>query len=222
MITPGASGGFLRLRLAPPPAIPLSPYPRRGISAWPLRGKVNGRRWTLPGRSPRLREKAGHGSVGWRRWRRKNRRRWRRRRPPGVGKQQAQKEKSSGLTAVGLLLPPAANQDSGAGSKMVDGFTQSHETCLFLPIYIFFSLFFFFSSELSLGSVSHCDSPILSHIVCSPPKSVKASHSQLHQLWQLAADSPSSARGTMMCSTRMQECSRRRGAAIQIVRVKHG
>lgn len=79
----------------------------------------------------------------------KNKRRWRRRRPPGVGKQQAQKEKSSGLTAVGLLLPPAANQDSGAGSKMVDGFTQSHKTCLFLPIFFFVPLFFLFVRALT-------------------------------------------------------------------------
>lgn len=43
--------------------------------------------------------------------------------------------------------------------------------------------------------------------MCSPPKSVKASHSQLHQPWQLAADSPSSRRGTMTFSG-TQECSR--------------
>lgn len=71
---------------------------------------------------------------------------------------------SSGLTAAGLL-PRTANQDSVPGSKMVDGFAQSHGICLFL-------LLFSSSSspppqsELTLSSVSRCDSPIFeSHCV---------------------------------------------------------
>lgn len=71
---------------------------------------------------------------------------------------------SSGLTAAGLL-PRTANQDPVPGSKMADGFAQSHGICLFLSPFFFF-LFFFSPSELTLSSVSHCDSPIFeSHCV---------------------------------------------------------
>lgn len=167
----------------PLPSFPLSPPPRRGISARPLKGKVNGRRWTLPGCSPRLRVKAGHGSAGWRRWRRKNRRRWRRR-LPGGWKQQARKEKSSTLAA----RPFSLEQPIRIPLQSPRWWTNLHNhTKLVCFCRFFLFLFFFFPPELSLSSVSHCDSPILSHIVCSPPKSVKASHSQLRQHWQLAA-----------------------------------
>lgn len=71
---------------------------------------------------------------------------------------------SSGLTAAGLL-PRAANQDSVPGSKMADGFAQSRGICFVFAAFFFF-IFFFLPSELTLSSVSHCDSPIFeSHCV---------------------------------------------------------
>lgn len=47
---------------------------------------------------------------------------------------------SSGLTAAGLL-PRTANQDSVPGSKMADGFAQSHGICLFLLLFSSSSFF---------------------------------------------------------------------------------
>lgn len=74
---------------------------------------MNGRRWTLPGRSLRPRVKAGHGSFGWRR---KNRGRLRRSPSARRGRR-----KSVPFLTAAWRLPLPSNSQSAFGSRIQDG-----------------------------------------------------------------------------------------------------
>lgn len=102
---------------------------------------MNGRRWALPGSSPRLPVKAGHGSVGWS----GRRKRWRLGRLQGCSLEQPIRIR---------YRDPRWRMDLRNHAEFV------------LFLLLFSSSSFFFPSELTLSSVSHCDSPIFeSHCV---------------------------------------------------------